>query len=86
MYEPALESVKSMVFTLYKFNLTHISEWNIDVGRVRITQEICTSDSLIVYAAKLCSDEEESKVVIKLLPDAPTLAYLKTVEVLSVLR
>ncbi|KAH3734039.1 uncharacterized protein LOC127851083 isoform X2 [Dreissena polymorpha] len=86
MYEPALESVKSMVFTLQKFNLTHISMWNIDVGRLRITKEICASDSLIVYAAKLCSDEEESTVVIKLLPEATTQNYLKIVEVLSDLR
>ncbi|KAH3735033.1 hypothetical protein DPMN_041493 [Dreissena polymorpha] len=86
MYEPALENVRSMVFTLQNYNLTHISECNIDVGRFRITHEICKSDSLTVYAAKLCSDEEESTVVIKLLPDAPIQVYLKTVEELSVFR
>ncbi|KAH3734316.1 hypothetical protein DPMN_040755 [Dreissena polymorpha] len=86
MYEPALESIGSMLFTLQKFDLTHISEWNIDVGRLRITQEICTSDSVSVYAAELCSNEEESTVVIKLLQEATPQTYLKTVEALSVLR
>ncbi|KAH3734362.1 hypothetical protein DPMN_040801 [Dreissena polymorpha] len=86
LYEPAIESVRIMLFELYRFNLTHISEYNIDVERVKVTRNISTSDSLIVHAARLCSDDEESEVVIKVLPDAPTKTYMKTVAVLSMLR